>query len=125
LKGNWFEELALKTATGVRYYPTPKDRTSTLLTKSRCIEHTEQELPQDYKSTTSVDIRDPRLHPQYKLQVMNNKGPRMRQIEEKIKAQVEAEFDTKKNAAYEESRHVAYSSTYGESFSKPGFKPFL
>ena len=117
--------MALKTATGVRYYPAPNDKKTSLLTKSRCIEHTEQALSKDYKSTMTHDIQDPRNHPQYHLQVRVNKGPRSKLVENQIKTAIASEFEMKKNIAYEASRHVTYSTTNNDTYDRPGFKPFL
>jgi hypothetical protein len=125
LKGNWFEELALKSSTGVRFYPSPKVKESTLLTNARVIVHTDQMLAKDYKSTTSLTILDPQKHPEFLTQKDKAAGPRLSMREERIKAKVDAEFDRKKKEDFEGSRQRTYTTSTNDAHGIPGFTPFL
>ena len=89
-RGNWFEELALYKDTGVRYYPDPRDRSTSLLTTGRCIVHTERMEPKDYKSTTNSDIRIPQQHKDF-IHAGGDIGPRQRLEEERIRKQIMSE----------------------------------
>jgi hypothetical protein len=124
-EGNWQEELVLKQTTGCRFYPSPQDRTNSLLTTVRCISHTDQMLPKDYKSTLQTDIQDPTKHKDYALMVRKDIGPRKMRMDQAIRAQVESEFAEKNAAAYTQSRQVDYTTTMGRSLERPGFIPFL
>ena len=100
---------------------------STLLTTTRCIVHTDQTLPKDYKSTMSIDIQNPQQHKDFALQVKRDVGPRRLRMEQAIRAQVEAEFTQKNATEYTESRQVDYSTETKRALSAtvPGFVPYL
>lgn len=125
MQGNWFEELALKEVTGERYYPSPLLKESTLMTGSRVINHTEQELSKDYKSTTARAMGDPRQHREYKDQMDKPLGPRGALIEAMIKAKIDAETEQKQFEKSEESKQCNYTSATAQAYNIPGFKPFF
>lgn len=122
--GNWFEEQKLKEETGVRYYPSPKDRATSLLTKSRCITHTDQILPKDYTTVTKTTIIDPKTHPEYG-NARTKLGPRQQRLENTLKQMVDEEVERKTTAEFKESRKFAYGTLTHESFSKDNFTPTL
>lgn len=118
--GNWFEELKLKEDTGIRFYPNPKAKDSSLLTKERCIVHTEQMDPRDYTSVSRASIIDPRKHPdsKYTTQAV---GPRKMRFETTVKKMIEDDVQQRNKSDFEQSRKLSYSTTNGETFFKPGF----
>ncbi len=122
--GNWFEEQRLKEETGVRYYPSPNDRASALLTKSRCITHTDQILPKDYTTVTRSTVIDPKTHPEYG-NYKPKLGPRQQRLESSLKQMVEEEVEKKATQEFKESRKFAYGTLTHESFSKDNFVPTL
>lgn len=122
--GNWFEELKLKQETGIRFYPSPKDRETSLLTKARCITHTDQVLAKDYTTITRTTVIDPKTHPEYgnyKPKV----GPRQQRLENTLKQMVEDEIEKKAAQDFQESRKFGYSTLSQESFTKENFTPTL
>ena len=123
-KGNWFEEDVLEATTGVRYYSDPKDRASQLLTKQRTIEHSDQLLPKDYKSVMSTCITNQLNHPNYKT-LQDKVGPRQRQLDQRLKDQVDAEFKQRQLDDFTANRKVAYVSDAMANFNKESFQPSL
>jgi hypothetical protein len=121
--GNWFEELKLKEETGIRFYPDPQDKKSTLLTRSRCIDHTDQILPKDYATVTKTTLPDPRTHPGFRKH--DTVGPRQRMIEDTLKKSIEDEIARKTTQDFHDSRKLTYLTTTKESFDKAGFQPTL
>ena len=115
----------MKSSTGVRFYPSPQKKDSSLLTKSRVIVHTDQMLAKDYKSTTNLTILDPQTHPEFLAQKDRPAGPRLSMMEERIRQQVEAEFSQKKQEEFEGSRVRTYTTSTGDAHNIPGFKPYL
>ena len=107
--GNWFEEQRLEKETGIRFAPDPQDRASSLMTKDRCIIHTEQTLPKDYVSTMSVEIIDPKTHPTY-LPPTASVGPRRLAMEQRMKQEISDDFKQKDLDAFNETRVTDYSS---------------
>jgi hypothetical protein len=107
--GNWFEEQRLELETGIRFSPDPKDRTTSLMTKARCIVHTEQTLAKDYISTMTVEIIDPKTHPTY-LPPSSTVGPRYLAMEKRLKKEIAADFKQKELDAFNETRVTDYSS---------------
>ena len=122
--GNWYEELRLKEETGIRFYPEPKTKEASLLTKSRCIVHTEQLLPKDYTTVTRTTIIDPKTHPEYG-NIRSTVGPRQARLEATLRKQVDEEVENKTRAEFKESRKLAYTTLSKESFSKANFTPTL
>lgn len=114
--GNWYEEEKLLEETGIRYYADPRDRSKSLLTKERCIVHTEQTHPKDYTSTIRETIRPPSLHPEYRRNA-RQLGPRRSLIESKVRDEIDQEFRAKKEAENAEARKINYCSTSHESFT--------
>jgi hypothetical protein len=123
--GNWFEEMKLLEETGIRYYPDPKDKKSALMTKDRCIQHTDQMLPRDYISTTNLTYPDPNRHPDFRKDYGRELGPREQKIESKMKDDIDTTFRRSQDMHLAETRKVQYSSTHRDSFHKMGFKPTL
>ena len=124
-KGNWFEEQTLQRETGVKYYPDPKDKASSLLTNDRVMYHTEQIQPKDYVSNTRRTIIDPKAHPEYKTLMANNVGPRKVLYESKTSSEVEQIFKQQADSKEAETRKVTYQSIYQGNFNKPEFKATL
>lgn len=123
-KGNWFEEQVLEATTGVRFYSDPKDRQAQLLTKARCIEHSDQMDPKEYKSVMSTCITNQLEHKNYKT-LQDKVGPRATLLEAQMKKQVNDEFAKKQSDEYNENRKVSYMSDAMECYNKPNFTPSL
>mmetsp|Transcript_20721 Transcript_20721/g.29697 ORF Transcript_20721/g.29697 Transcript_20721/m.29697 type:complete len:416 (-) Transcript_20721:459-1706(-) len=125
--GNWFEELKLKEETGIRFYPSPTEKKNSLLTKARCIVHTDQVLPKDYTSVTRESSIVPQQHPEYRGPVRGPKpvGPRRMMIENTIKSEVEEEFNAKARSQFEEARKTDYTTLQKASFMKENFEASL
>lgn len=121
--GNWFEELKLKEETGIRFYPEPTNRENSLLTKTRCIVHTAQTDPKEYKSVTHSTLRDPKTDPTYL--VVDKVGPRFRRFENTVKSEIEDKVQKQTAADFKESRRLSYTTETRERISKAGFKPTL
>ena len=109
----------------MRFYPPPQEKGSSLMTKYRVIEHTDQVLAKDYKSTANVTLSNPQTHPQFATLKDKPLGPRGLRLEERIKAQVDSEFSQKQYEVFQGTRHVAYETTTSEAHDIPGFKPYL
>eukprot|EP01039_Chlorochromonas_danica_P000024 gene22-27_t len=122
--GNWFEELKLKEDTGVRYYPPPSAKSSSLLTKARCIEHSDRIDAKQYTTVTRDTLKDPRQHPQFTNRA-NACGPKQRLLENSIRAEIEAEIKRKAEAEYKESRVVDYTTTGKQWYAREGFRASL
>ena len=123
--GNWFEEQTLQRETGVKYYPDPKDKASSLLTNDRVMYHTEQIKPKDYVSNTRRTIIDPKTHPEYKTLMANNIGPRKVLYENKMSSEVEQIYKEMSESKEAEKRKVNYQSVYQNNFNKSDFKSSL
>ena len=125
--GNWFEELKLKEETGIRFYPSPTDKKNSLLTKARCIVHTDQVLPKNYTTENRDALVIPQKHPEYRGPVRGPKslGPRRMLLEEKINREVEEEFSAKEKAQFEETRKTDYSTLNRSSYTKENFESSL
>lgn len=121
--GNWFEELKLKEDTGIRFYPEPSKRENSLLTKSRCIEHSARLDPKEYISVTNATLRDPKKDASYL--VVDNVGPRFRRFERTAKQDIEENVKQQTIRDFNESRRVAYESEAKATMSKPGFTASL
>lgn len=121
--GNWFEELKLKEETGIRFYPDPQDKKSTLVTRSRCIDHTDQTFPKDYTTTSKTTLPDPRTHPGFGKR--ETVGPRQRMMENTLKKTIEDEIARKTTQDFHDSRKLTYLTTAKETYEKPGFQPRL
>ena len=119
--GNWFEELKLKEDTGIRFYPSPTDRKTSLLTQERCITHTDQQHPRDYSSTTRDTIVRPDVHHNSE-QNSSKLGPRQKRFEEKLRAQIEDEFKQKEQHDFTETRKINYQSTTQAGYLHPAFE---
>eukprot|EP01035_Chromulina_nebulosa_P019342 gene19342-25207_t len=113
--GNWFEELKLKEETGYRFQPPQTDKSFGLLTKDRCITHTEQLNPRDYKSTVQSTITPPQAHDQYKW-MQTKIGPREKLLAKQRKDTVDKQFEYETTKFNEESRIVDYTSDYKANF---------
>jgi hypothetical protein len=118
-KGNWQEELVLERETGVRFYPDPTDRSTSLLTNSRCIIHSEREHPKDYKSAQHRTYTDLKLHKDYISS--DGKGPRQRLIEDRLKQQVVDEVQKKKDDDYAEKFQPRYATENTSHYTRGGF----
>jgi hypothetical protein len=143
--GNWFEELKLQEDTGIRYYADPRNRKTSLLTQSRCIEHSDKIKPKDYTTVTRSTLVNPLSHPNGRecynhgggssfnpnnglgASSSGSVGPRRRLQEETIKKQIEEELAKKSTNDYEESRRLSYRTLAKDSFvsTKPDFHPSL
>jgi hypothetical protein len=110
---------------GIKFYPNPKDRQLSLLTKERCILHDEQINPRDFQSTTKMTITVPQNHPEYLTAKKSSVGPRRAMLEANMKASVEADFKMKAASDHTENRRVFYESINSSTFNRPGFKPSL
>jgi hypothetical protein len=121
--GNWFEELKLKEDTGIRFYPEPSKKESSLLTKSRCIEHSARTDPKEYVSVTHATLRNPKTDSSY--QKLDNAGPRYKRFESTVKQEIEEKVQQQTMNAFQESRRVDYESEAKATWSKPGFKASL
>lgn len=97
--GNWFEELQLQADTGSRYFPPLKDQKSTLKTKDRCITHSEQVKPKDYKTTIQDTLVAPQSRPEYQWS-LQKRGPRSVLRDQALSESVDKEFAEK---AYRET----------------------
>lgn len=120
--GNWQEELKLKEDTGVRYYPDPHVKANSLLTRSRCIDHTDRIDPKNYTSVTKSTIVDPKTQATF---IAPKVGPRQAKLESTLRKQVEDEVMTKTSRDFIESRKLTYATLTKDSFIKSGFKPTL
>lgn len=121
--GNWFEEIRLRDDTGVRYYPNPTDRSNSLLTKSRCIEHSDRVHPKDYTTVSKSTLPDPRTYKvDRKYDVV---GPRTKLREESFKKAIDEELERKATNDFNESRRLTYLTASKESFTKANFTPTL
>ena len=87
--------------------------------------HTDQMLSKDYKSTTTLTIANPQKHPEYRFQKEQPAGPRGSAMEQRIKEQVEAEFNQKSQEEFDGSRRRTYTTSTGEAHDIPGFRPYL
>jgi hypothetical protein len=125
LQGNWLEELALEASTGIRYYPSPQKKDGSLMTQSRVISHTDHLNPKDYKSTMTLTILDPHKHSEHINQKDRPLGPRSKLMEEKIRAQVEEEFNQKTEKKIKESKQGTYITSTNTAHGITGFKPCL
>lgn len=125
--GNWFEELKLKEDTGIRFYPSPTDKKNSLLTKDRCIVHTDQLLPKDYSSVTRDTLIPPQSHPEFRGFSNGSKavGPRRLMIENTIRAEVDEEFSKKDQHKRDEARKTDYRTVYKSTFTKDNFEASL
>jgi len=123
-RGNWYEEEVLFQATGTRFCDDPKDRPRQLMTKDRCIVHSEQLHPKEYASVMSTCITRPQAHPQYEM-LKDKVGPRARLLEEKLKEQVESEFQSKQSSALVENRRVLYQTQNQQAYDIPSFTPSM
>jgi len=121
--GNWQEELKLKEETGIRFYPEPTIRENGLLTKTRCIVHSDQMNPKDYISVTHDTIRNPSTNPAA-LRV-ESKGPRMKRFESETRAKIENDLKAQATLDFHESRKLSYSTSFKEFHSRPDFSPSL
>jgi hypothetical protein len=122
--GNWLEESRLKEDTGVRYYPSPKDKKNSLLTQARCITHTDQIHSKDYISLTRQTIIDPKTHPEYrpKVQLL---GPRAAILEAKLSAEINNEFKQKESSELADTRKTTVLSETRASYQVNAFKSKL
>lgn len=116
--GNWFEENALETYTGVSKFDITDKKMGTL-TKNRCIEHTERTDPKDYKSVQAECIQNPRLLPDFKL-LQDKVGPRTAMLEASMRKTVETQFSETQAAAYTANRKVEHTSEYNRSYCARG-----
>lgn len=123
--GNWLEELVLEEQTGVKFYPNPRDKKNSLMTKSRCITHSDQVQAKDYQSTVQSTMLQPQQHPDFILHQSIKKGPRQQLIESRLKAQVEADFKRASDQDTAEKNKVLYASVNNETFQRKGFTPSL
>jgi Ca2+-binding EF-hand superfamily protein len=121
--GNWLEELKLKEDTGIRFYPDPNKKENGVLSKARCIVHTDQMNPRDYISTTQLTLREPKKDPTYL--VVEKVGPRYKRFENTIKAEIEENLKTKSDLAFQESRRLSYATETKDFLQKQGFTPSL
>jgi len=122
-KGNWFEEAALLTYTGVKNID-PRDPKAGSYTYGRCIEHSDRLNPKDYESVMSSCIKDPKLHPEAKT-LRDKVGPRQALLEAKLKAQVEATVTASTNLAAVTQRRVEYVSDNAANYNLPNFQASL
>lgn len=121
--GNWQEELRLKQETGIRFYPEPTVRENSLLSKTRCIVHTEQTLPKDYISVTRDTIRDPKTNPAaVKIETM---GPRMKRFESQVKTKIDSDLKMQATFDFHESRKLTYSTAFKDDHCLANFQPTL
>jgi Ca2+-binding EF-hand superfamily protein len=97
-KGNWQEELVLERETGIRFYPDPRDKKTSLMTTARCITHSERMEPKEYASTQNTTYKIPTEHKDFIS--TDGKGPRQRAIEAKLRKQVMDETQSKLEADY-------------------------
>lgn len=116
--GNWFEENVLEEVTGVKNYDI-KDPAMKTMTYTRCIVHTEQTDPKDYRSVQAECIQNPRLNPEFEL-LKDKVGPRQAKLEMEMRDKVETQFKQTQAAAYTANRKVEYVSEYGRNFHQEG-----
>jgi Ca2+-binding EF-hand superfamily protein len=121
--GNWLEEQKLQEDTGIRYRPDPTIRKSSLLTYSRCIEHSDKIEPKDYTTVTRATLPDPSVYKQDKKR--DPVGPKRRMLEASIKKQIDEEIERKTKDDFTESRRLSYLTATKESFNKPNFTASL
>ena len=95
------------------------------MTRSRCIDHTDQTLSKDYKSTTTLTILDPQRHREYRDQKDKPPGPRQAMMEARIKAIVDGEINRKRLDEFEGSQQRTYTTATAAAHDIPGFKPFF
>lgn len=114
----------MEQTTGVRFYADPKDRGAQLMTKKRVVEHTDQMCSKDYKSVMSTCITNQLEHPNFKT-LQDKVGPRQRQLDLRLKAQVETEFKQKQADDYAANRKVIYETDAMANFNKESFQPSL
>jgi hypothetical protein len=119
-KGNWQEELILERETGVRFYPNPRDKSTSLLTTGRCITHSDRTEPKDYVSTVNNTYTVLTDHKDYVSS--DGKGPRQRAMEARLKQQVVDETQAKADADYKEKFQPRYETEHSGHFERPGFK---
>lgn len=116
--GNWQEELALKEMTGGKY--DPRVRNTSTLTRERCIVHSNQVSPKEYKSTLGETYLDPKVDTYYVPEL--KKGPRERELEQDYRARAEAEHKLRLQAE-EDAKQTRYlSSTARDFFGGPDKK---
>lgn len=117
--GNWQEELVLQRNTGVRYYPDPKEKANSLLTKSRVIEHTDCLPASKYQSTTQAAIVDPRKQSDYRAP--NAYGPRRTLRDRAFMEQVEKEAADRTSAELTAKMAPNFMSVSMAEYKKDGF----
>jgi hypothetical protein len=118
LIGNWKEEETLKTRIGEF---DPKNRKQQALTKARVIEHDEQMPPKDYASVQQATFPDPKTYPNYHAQAKG--GPRQRQLESKLKQEVDREFALRAIEEEERRNQRDLRSAQQDAMAQSGFKP--
>jgi len=119
-KGNWQEELVLERETGVRFYPDPRDKKTSLLTTGRCILHSERIEPKDYATTVQNTYNIPTNHKDFIKS--DGKGPRQRALEARLKQQVVTETQAKLDAAYAEKMQPRFETEHAGQYVRAGFK---
>lgn len=117
LIGNWKEEETLKTRIGEF---DPRNRKQQTLTKSRVIEHDEQLAAKDYASIQQATFPDPKTYPNYHAQAKG--GPRQRQLESKLKQEVDREFAIRAREEEIRKNERDLRSAQHDAMAQSGFK---
>lgn len=124
--GNWVEELRLLDETGVRYFPSQKDKSSSLLTRDRVITHSERVAPKDYSTTIRDTYKTPNENEEYKIWKSNSRlGPRELLLQSKLKNLANKEITEEKIQRSNQESKVDYSTTHKTSFMKDNFSESL
>ena len=119
-RGNWQEELVLEKETGIRFYPDPRDKKTSLMTTQRCIIHSERTEPKDWNTVNRDTFLIPSNHRDFISS--DGKGPRQRAYEARLKQQVADELRTKEEIAYAEKMAPRFETESTSNFAKDGFE---
>jgi hypothetical protein len=118
--GNWLEELKLKEDTGIRFYADPSKKESSLLTKSRCIEHSARTDPKEYVSISHSTLRNPKADSSY--QKLDYIGLRFKRFESTMKQEIEEKVQQQTMNAFQESRRLITDQKQKLRGANMGFK---
>lgn len=119
-RGNWQEELVLEKETGIRLYPDPRDKTTSLMTTQRCITHSDRVEPKDWNTVNRDTFLIPSNHRDFISS--DGKGPRQRAYEARLRKQVDDEIKTKEEIAYAEKMAPRFETESTVNFAKEGFE---
>ena len=99
-------------------------KTSTLMTNSRCISHSQNTKPKDFSSTTLSSYQTPQETREYE----NSKvpvGPKAKLLATQMKAFIDEEFIRKNEQELDEKRKMVFNSTNSDTYKVDGFTPTL